>query len=278
MLLKPLSKVKRFSQDLYTAEDDFWKIASWASEKERIGRAFARSGDKFLKQEAAHIVRNNIPNYDYVSDFVKGLRRWPVGNFVSFPAEIMRTGTIIVRRAIRDINYSLPIGTIPLRGLGYQRLAGMGLTTAAVPVGVTKAAQMVYDVTDDEMDAIRRYVADWSKNSTLVPIRDKETGDLKYIDFSHANAYDTLSRPFQTVLNHVAAGREDEDGLMDDFMLGLFDATKELASPFIDEAIWTQAAADIIVRRGSTVDGVQVWNEKDAPGDKVQKSKNIKNL
>ena len=32
MLLKPLSKVKRFSQDLYTAEDDFWKIASWASE------------------------------------------------------------------------------------------------------------------------------------------------------------------------------------------------------------------------------------------------------
>ena len=289
MLLKPLAKTKRFAQDLYTAEDDFWKIASWASEKERIGRAFARSGiktgdtvmdfagnqvkygDKFLKQEAAHIVRNNIPNYDYVSDFVKGLRRWPVGNFVSFPAEIMRTGTNIVRRAIRDINYTLPNGTKPLRGLGYQRLAGMGLTTAAVPVAVTKAAQMVYDVTDDEMDAIRRYVADWSKNSTLVPIRDKETGDLKYIDFSHANAYDTLSRPFQTILNNVAAGREDEDGLMDDFMLGLFDATKELASPFIDEAIWTQAAADIIVRRGRTVDGVQVWNEKDEPGDKVQK-------
>ena len=30
MLLKPLSKLKSVSQDLYTAEDDFWKIASWA--------------------------------------------------------------------------------------------------------------------------------------------------------------------------------------------------------------------------------------------------------
>jgi len=28
--------------------------------------------DDFLEEEAADIVRNNIPNYDYVSDFVKG--------------------------------------------------------------------------------------------------------------------------------------------------------------------------------------------------------------
>ena len=35
---------------------------------------------------------------------------------------------------------------------------------------------MIYNVTEDEMEALRRYVADWSKNSTLVPIKDKETG------------------------------------------------------------------------------------------------------
>ena len=39
MLLKPLSKLKSVSQDLYTAEDDFWKIASWATEKTRIEKA-----------------------------------------------------------------------------------------------------------------------------------------------------------------------------------------------------------------------------------------------
>jgi len=289
MLLKVGSKTKRFAQDLYTAEDDFWKIASWAVERDRIGKAFVRSGvkkgdeildfagnqvkygDDFLKNEAAHIVRNNIPNYDYVSDFVKGLRRWPIGNFVSFPAEIMRTSANIARRALRDINYKLPNGAKPLRRLGYQRLAGMGLTTAAVPIGTVKAAQMIYDVTDDEIEAMRRYVADWSKNSTLIPLRDEETGDLKYIDFSHANAYDTIARPFQTILNQVASGREDEDGMMDDFMKGLFEATKELGSPFISESIWTEAAADLIIRTGKTREGSEVWNEKDSDGDKVTK-------
>ena len=34
---------------------------------------------------------------------------------------------------------------------------------------------------------------------------------LKYIDFSHGFAYDTLTRPVQTVLNAVAAGETDEE-------------------------------------------------------------------
>ena len=34
----------------------------------------------------------------------KATRKLPLGNFVSFPAEIARTGTNIVRRALREIN------------------------------------------------------------------------------------------------------------------------------------------------------------------------------
>ncbi len=184
LLLKPLSKLKQVSQDLYTAEDDFWKIYSWAVEKGRIEKAFEKSGvvrgqyfkrngvdikltDKFLKQEAADIVRNNIPNYDYVSDFVKGLRKLPIGNFVSFPAEIARTGTNIVRRALREINESITLadGTVvkPFEGIGYTRLLGFTTTVAAIPVATTAAFQALYDVTDEEREAIRRFAAQWSK-------------------------------------------------------------------------------------------------------------------
>ena len=46
----------------------------------------------------------------------------------------------------------------------------------------------------------------------------KETGDFKYVDFSHANAYDTLIRPLQTVVNAVQDGNTDNDGIMDDLM------------------------------------------------------------
>ena len=291
MLLKPLSKLKSVSQDLYTAEDDFWKIASWAMEKSRLeknltnvgltkGQTFTRNGieqvfdDNFLKREAADIVKNNIPNYDYVSDFVKGLRKLPIGNFVSFPAEIARTGTNIVRRGLREINEEIILadGTVvkPFQSIGYTRLFGMGATTIAVPAATAEAFAAIYDVTDEEREALRRYVADWSKNSTLLPIKD-ENGNFKYIDFSHANAYDTLVRPIQTILNQVADGRTDEDGMMDDFIAGMFGSMSEFAQPFISESIWTEAVADIIARGGRTRDGFQVFNPQDTSGDKAYK-------
>ena len=128
----------------------------------------------------------------------------------------------------------------------------------------------LYDVTDDERNAIRRYVANWSKNSTLLPIKNKD-GSFAYIDFSHANAYDTLIRPLQTVVNSVADGEQDNDGIMNDFIGGTFEAMKEFASPFISESIWTEAVTDILVRGGRTREGFQVFNPQDTPGDKANK-------
>ena len=130
-LAKGLSRVKRFAQDAYTAEDDFWKIFSYFKEQDRLFQAYKKAGIaegsnfvnlagqtvKFNREavadEAARIVRNNIPNYAYVSDFVKGLRQYPVGNFVSFPAEIMRTGTNIVQRGLDEFLFvTLPSGKV----------------------------------------------------------------------------------------------------------------------------------------------------------------------
>ena len=277
LMLRPLSKIKKVSEDLYTAEDDFWKITSWAMERKRLDNAYIKYGInktvKELDEEAASIVRNNIPNYDYVGDFIKGLRRLPFGNFVSFPAEIMRTSTNIVKRALDEITTEVKLadGTIvkPLAGIGYQRLVGMGVTTAAVPTAVVEMAKVIYDVTDEQVEAMRRYVADWSKNSTLIPIKDKETGELKYVDFSHANAYDLLYRPIQTILNQVSSGRNDKDGIMNDFFRGLIESTKEIGQPFVTEAIWTEAITDIFIRGGRDREGNQIFNPEDTAGNKI---------
>jgi hypothetical protein len=293
-MMKQLSKVKSIGQDLYTAEDDFWKIYSWAIEKSRLTRALEKQGvtrgtkdawikdskgqwievtEDWLENEAADIVKNNIPNYDYVPDFIKSLRKLPIGNFVSFPAEIARTGANIVQRALREIKqtYTLANGrTItPFEGIGYTRLFGFTTTVAAIPYAAQKMFQTIYDVTDDERAAIRRYVAGWSKNSTILPMKD-EDGNFKYIDFSHANAYDTLIRPLQTVINAVADG-QSEDGIMNDFMRGMFTSMSEFGEPFISESIWTEAVSDIVMRGGRTRDGFQVYNTKDSAGNKATK-------
>ena len=69
--------------------------------------AYTKAGRKvtedFLDQEAANIVRNTVPNYVCI-DTVKALRRLPLGTFMSFPSEILRTTTNIAQRAIREIN------------------------------------------------------------------------------------------------------------------------------------------------------------------------------
>ena len=291
LLLKPLSKLKSVSQDLYTAEDDFWKIASWAMEQKRMEKAFERIGvtrgqffknaageevrltREYLEEQAADIVRNNIPNYDYVSDFIKGLRKLPIGNFVSFPAEIARTGTNIVTRALKEINEEVIVNGKaykPFRRTGYTRLFGFTTTVAAVPYATSQMFGALYDVTDEERAALRRYVPNWSKNSTILPIKNKD-GSFEYVDFSHANAYDTLIRPLQTVVNRVADGDTDNDGIVNDFIGGMFEAMKEFASPFISESIWTEAVADLLIRGGRTREGFQVFNPQDTAGDKASK-------
>ena len=118
---------------------------------------------------------------------------------------------------------------------------------------------------------MRRYVADWSKNSVLVPFKD-EDGKLSYIDFSHLNAYDTVTRPIQTVLNAVNQVEQMKMELVDDFVLGMIESTKELGSPFISESIWTEGLADIFVEEVEHRDNRQLWNEEDPIGDKITKS------
>ena len=149
----------------------------------------------------------------------------------------------------------------------------MALTPGAIPLGPVAMAPVIYDISDDEIDAMRRYVAEWSKNSVLIPFKYDE-GKLSYIDFSHLNAYDTVTRPIQTIVNAVNAGRADEDGLIDDFVLGLIESTKELGQPFISESIWTEALQDIspiLGRGGRDATGRQIWNPEDSLGDKMSK-------
>ena len=294
-LMNRFNKIKKGAEDFYTAEDDFWKIFTFLGEKSRIKNAYGNTGlrlgqeftdmngikrlynDKTLNQMSAELVRNNVPNYSYVSDFIKNLRKFPLGNFVAFPAEIMRTGVNIVDTALKEINYSVVINgqTVkPLAGRGRQRLMGMAITTAAIPLGTIAAMETIYDITKDETAAMRRYVPDWSKNSVLVPFK-KEDGTLQYVDFSHLNAYDTLTRPIQTILNRIEDGEGDQDGIIDDFVLGLIESTKEIFSPFVNESIWTEALQDvapILGRDGTDSEGRRIWNERDSTGNKLSKA------
>jgi hypothetical protein len=263
-------KVKGFfkgAEDLYTAEDDLFKIANFAVERLRLKNAYTSAGRKvtedFLDQEAANIVRNTVPNYAYVSDTVRALRRLPLGTFMSFPSEILRTTTNIAQRSIREIKDPV------LRNIGIKRLIGLGTVMYIAPNVVQSGFQILNDVTNEQLQAMKQYLPKWSKNSTILPIRSKD-GKLKYIDFSHGNAYDVATRPIQTLINEVQKGITDEEVLMKGVLRGMAQAAGELASPFISEAIYTEAVLDIIAREGRTREGRQLYTERTPDGEKIK--------
>ena len=283
--MRKLSKLKKWTEDMYTAEDDFWKISSFAMERGRLKKVYDKYNMKYtddlLDNEAAEIVRNNIPNYDMVSSFVKSLRQLPFGNFVSFPAEIYRTSFNIMGRIMKEFNtpHTLDDGrtVYPFRSIAMKRALGFGTTVVGVPYATVEGMKAIHNVTEDEMQALRRFVPDWSKNSTLVPVRGDD-GNLKYIDFSHANAYDAMIRPWTTMFNGLQKGIAEDD-IKKELLISMIDATKETASPFVSESIWTSAIADIspiLGRNGRTQSGRRLWTDETPMGDIFMES--IKHL
>ena len=162
----------------------------------------------------------------------------------------------------------------PMYAIGVKRATGMAFTLTAVPTMFVEGAKALYDVTEDELQALRRFVPDWSRNSTLVPVRGDD-GTLKYVDFSHSNAYDLIGRPFRTMANEIMSATKDGDTILRGFTRGVEEAMTEIAAPFIDESIWTEAAADINLypllpgRGGRTRDGKVLYTDQTPVGDRA---------
>ena len=265
-------------------------------------KTFTGTYDEFLddfalKTEAANIVKNTVPNYSFVGSFVRTSRLLPVGNFMSFPSEMIRTSGNIIEQGLREMRHK-PAAGVKIKGsnigstvteiledgtervvknnaietgsygVGIKRLLGMAAFSTAAPVALTEGAKALYDVSEEELQALRRFVPEWSKNSTLIPTRS-EDGDLRYTDFSHTNAYDVINRPFRTVINSIQEGTLTDEQILEGFAGGLYEASAEIMNPFLSESIWTEASADIFLRNGRTEDGRRLYTDQTSLGDKI---------
>jgi len=223
--------------------------------------------ENFLDEVAGNLTRNQVPNYAYVGRTAKALRQTPFGNFIAFPLEIMRTGHNILQRSLDEIYSGIP----ELRSLGMKRLFGFGATVGGIPYGMVEMFKSRHDVTDEEMEALRKFVPEWSKNSTLLPMGRDENGYLKYVDFSYSNAYDTLIRPFNSVINSISAGQDTRESTMESLGKGMQEGISELLQPYTSESIFTEALVDSTIRRGVGRGGVRVWNNEDETMVKIGK-------
>ena len=237
------------------------KAGSYFAKKTARKEIVDESFEGFLDEISANMVRNQVPNYEYIGRTAKALRQSPFGNFIAFPLEIMRTGNNIVQQSIDEITSGIP----QLRDLGLRRLLSFGTTVGGIPYTLSEVFKAKNNVSDEEMKALRRFVPEWSKNSTLLVTGRDEKGNLKYADFSYSHAYDFLLRPYNSVVNAIAQTDGTNESLKQALGKGLTDGVVELMEPFTSESIFIEGLVDSTIRRGIGKDGKRVWSPADDP-------------
>jgi hypothetical protein len=235
-----------------------------------------------LEEMSAEIVTNTMPTYSKVPQIIKTIRDLPLGNFIAFPAEILRTTSNIVSFGARELTSTNPL----IRQMGAKRLLGVTTVLGGAGTVIQKTAEYLTGVTPDQMESFQRsFAADYQKNSTLIPLsKPDDKGNFKYFNFSFSNPYDSLVTPVNAILRNFADGKLNKDSVDTIVMNALFGgalggqgrkgAITEFLSPFLSESIGTERVTDVIPygRAGKTSSGKTVYYEQDAPGVKIAKS------
>ena len=292
---KKIAGVGQRAEDLYQGGDNIWKIYNFKFEQSKLrnalsrmddgGEAYARrmmqrkgqefvSVDDFIKKEAADIVRNTVPNYNLAPEVIKGLRKLPVGNFIAFPYEILRTSANIIGRGIDELASDVP----EIQKIGLRRLTGASATFAIFPAALSEFAEQVTGVSEEEIKAYQRSAAaPWERNARLIPTGRDKDGKIQYINYSYTNPYDMLERFVNGAVNKFEEGKAlGKPGAQATAEAG-FEALTELLSPFLEESIITAKMRDVLPseqfgRGGRTQTGAKVYNREDSIGDKMAKS------
>ena len=236
-----------------------------------------KTAEEILGGLSAEMVRNLMPTYSMVPKAIRLLRELPIGNFVSFPAEILRNSKNLVLFGARALTSTNPY----IRQMGAQFLIGGSAVLGGAGYVVGKTAQALTGVTEEKMEAyLRSFAPSYQKNSTLIPITGTDqNGNFKYYNFSYTNPYDTIVKPANAVLNAFADGslRKDSvdkivlDAFFGNQITGRKGAIGELIAPFISESIGTERAFDIVFRDGLKKEGGRIFYPNDDIPTKMTK-------
>ena len=273
---KAIRKLYNVAADVYVAEDDFFKVFNFLSEFDSYKNAYSKAlkngvitkmpSDLQIMKEVANIVKNTVPNYNFVGTFGQNARRLPLGNFISFPIEVTRTSVNIAQQAAKELKNPV------LRNIGARRALGFGTAVATAPAIITGFLKALYGVSSAAVAAIRELaLPDFAEDSTIGVTRD-ENGNYKYIDVSSFLVYDTIQNPIQSIIAGVERERvfDPEAPLTVGVAKGLAKGVSRFFRPYIDESIYFNVFNNLLIRKGVTADGRKLWNEEAPEGEKIK--------
>jgi hypothetical protein len=279
VLLKILnSGINKKLQNVYIAEDDFFKINMYLGEQQylkRLNNALPdelKLSDEALKDEAARTVRDVLPNYDLVPEMLKDLRRTPVfGRFFSFMAESVRISVNSLTRGVREVNQGKQLigaGNSKAGGIqlerGLRRLASFTAVAGGGALALEKGSQALSGLSQEEVEAAKKFLPDYMQNSrifvTVTPEGEPAIGNISSWD-----AFDFPKKPLQVLVNRALSDENyTEEGFFKDVSTTII---SEMVSPFLGESIIQEQLSNYFIRGGRTLEGDLMVN----PYDRTQR-------
>ena len=231
-----------------------------------------KSFDDHLDDASAYLLRNTYPTYSKVPPSIQELRKLPLGAFISFPAEILRTGANIINIGLKEASSK----NAAVRQMGLRRLMGAFMTSYATGSGLVQLAQFLTNSTDAQWDAYKRSsAAPWDSRSNLLAIEGWKNGEAAAINFSYFSPYDSLWAPLEAAIAQASKQNLNPQET-EEYVLNLMFAedgpVMTFLNPFITEPIGYDRVLDVTVRNGRKDQGGSVYSASDSLGDKFIKS------
>jgi hypothetical protein len=223
--------------------------------------------DDALDEAAAYLIRNSYPTYSKVPPVIQALRKFPLGNFVSFPAEMMRTTTTNIAMGLKMSSHP----NMVIRQMGLRRLMGSFFTLYGLGKGISEVSQFLTNTTESQEDAYKRsFAASWNRNADLIMLKGWEDGESLAINFTYFMPYDVMQRPLEAAITAAHAQNINPKDV-NAYVLGLVFSPEgpfmEILEPFVSQPLGYDRLVDVTVGGGRKPRGGRVYTRLELEND-----------
>ena len=281
------SKLMKTATRLYSGGDNIWKWYAHEYLQSQLKGAFKgieevkkavlddfgisvfnpKNMNEAIEEYAALLVRELMPTYSKVPPMIQAIRKIPfIGNFVSFPAEILRTSFATSALAMKHIASD----NATLRAMGYRSLMGQAATLWALNEGARGLGYAMTNITPEQIRTYKdEFAPDYMKFSDLIPISnmDEKRGTFKVFDMSRYNPYDLISSTVNNLIVRATDPRAklDPARVETDVLSEYINATGPLFDllngTLFGLSIGTEGVYEALT--GKTKTGSAVWSKSD---------------
>ena len=251
--------------------------------------------DEYIDEVAAYHVRMGMPNYDFVGKFAQVIRQLPFGNFIAFPTEILRTaGGNLPMIAYKQLSFQIPTDIMIEGGIKTQRpliknedgTTSLGNARNASPFvsggikrtvlggaavyGIGSTMQLIgqylFDVDDEDLEAVRATQPEYAKNSRLMPVSKIKDGKGQFINLDYILPYEGFASIGTSIIRALNEGELTGEGVPKSVVRGMAEYVVDYTSAYSDTSISSKVFGELLINEDLDT-RKSIWNSQDNWGD-----------